>query len=129
MKPYDLKELLDLVCFHKAVALYLIEGFAPMIATSGEISDDLKYDLPRERLSTALLNTVEGPALKVEDLKLLVEEIRSKCSEGKFIDSREVAEFRYHQDSHDFDVFLFARGDRIFVEFRQPNKYYKKGHA
>ena len=100
-----------------------------MIANSGETFDDLKYDLPLNRLPTALLGTVEGPALKVEDLRLFVEEIRSKCSDTGFIDSREAAEFRFRQDSHDFDVFLFAKGDRIFIEFRQPNRWYEKRRA
>ena len=133
MMPYELNELLHFVRLNKAVALYLIPGFAPIISTSGPPYDDLKYDLPRDCLPTALLNAVEGPVLELEDLRLLAEEIRSKCSDGKygdgsrFVDARDVAEFRFRQDSHDFDVFLFAKGDRILIEFRQPNKWYEKG--
>jgi hypothetical protein len=126
MTPYDLKELLDLVCQQKAVALYLIDGFAPAIANSGETFDNLKYDLPRDTLPTALLATVEGPPLTVENLRLFVEEIKSNAG---FIDSSEGAAYRFRRDSHDFDVFLFAKGDRIFIEFRQPNRWYEKRRA
>jgi len=124
MMPYTLNELFDTFRVEKALAFHLIVGFPPIFEIPG--LSDPKYELPSDGVATAFLYPAEGPALTFEDLKVLSEEIRNKCSEVKWgcgvVNSRGVAEYRFRQDEYDFNDFIFARGATIIIAFRLPNK-------
>lgn len=73
--PFDLKELLDTFRQEGAVALYLADGFSPVLAIP------CRAILATARPST-MLYPVEGPVLDHAELSLMLEEIKTSCDGG-----------------------------------------------
>jgi hypothetical protein len=122
--PYELNDLFDLFGpATRALALYLADGCAPVIAWSVEKAG-AECGLPMDHEPPVDLFVVEGPKLNLEDLRSLVETIKSR-GVGSFSPSSDpdMGVFRVRDGSYDFVACLFVGTEHIRIEFRQTTSW------
>ena len=108
---YSLSDLLDQAHDERAVALYLSPGLPPIFALRSE---------PRvASLPSVRLFPVEGPALRSEDTRGVLEALHKDGYTGPS-GYASIADFRYHRETYDFDVFVFISTEGPRIEFRVP---------